>query len=301
LPDVEPASIVDDLARRDFTINALALRLDRDELLDPFGGGHDLRQSTIRVLHDASFVDDPTRLLRAARFAARWGFQPDPHTFGLVLDAVAGGLIARTSDQRILNELWLTLDEPRPERVLDLLNDWGAMPQLALAWSDELAARMVAARVDAPAGVAPAELFLALLIGAMDSAQRAAFKKRYNLPAEASRLLERLPQAPPERLQAATLTPAQLEELLERFTPVELRVLELMSAPEGAANIRRYAQQIRQLPPLLTGDDLKAAGLAPGPIFTVILAEARRGQLEGVLRNAEDARRWLATRVMSDE
>jgi hypothetical protein len=130
----------------------------------------------------------------------------------------------------------------------------------------------------------------------MDKPRRDAFRKRYNLPAEASRLLEQLPPTPPEQLQPSPASPATLEALLARFTPAELRALELMSSPDGAANIRRYVREIRPLAPLLTGDDLIAAGLAPGPIYAVVLAEARRMQLDGELRNDEDARRWLARR-----
>lgn len=296
LPEVEPASIEEDLARRDFALNAIALRLDRNGFLDPSGGAADIRRQTIRVLHDASFVDDPTRLLRAARFAARWGFDLNKPTLDLARAAVAGRMIVRTSPQRILHELWLTLAEPRPERVLALLNEWGAMPQLGLSWSDELAERFVAAREDAPAGVPVSEVYLAVLIAAMNSTQRDAFGRRYNLPAEASRLLERLPSGPPGALQSPTDDPT-LEALLRQYTPVELRALELLSPPAGRDAIGRYLSHIRPLPPLLTGADLKAAGLAPGPIYAGILAEARRKQLEGTLRDADVARRWLAERI----
>ncbi len=294
LPEVEPAPIVEDLARRDFSINALALRLDRAELLDPFGGEADIRHSSIRVLHDASFVDDPTRLLRAARFAARWEFELEAHTLELARDAVAGDMIARTSPQRILHELWLTLDEPKPERVFARLNEWGAMPQLALEWSDELADRLAAARVSAPGGAESSEVYLALLIAAINQREREQLKRRYNLPAAALRMLRTLPAEPPRELQTAPADATTLEALLVRYTLAELRALELMSSPAGKANIRRYVDQIRRLPPLLTGDDLKAAGLAPGPLYAEILAEARRKQLEGTLRDAGDARVWLA-------
>jgi tRNA nucleotidyltransferase (CCA-adding enzyme) len=299
LPEVEPASIVEDLARRDFSINALALRLDRDELLDPFGGAADMHHGTIRALHDASFVDDPTRLLRAARFAARWEFELDAHTLELARDAVAGGMIARTSPQRILHELWLTLDEPEPERVLGLLNAWDAISQLALLWSDELAARFAAARDSAPGGAELCEVYLALLIAAMHQRERDQFRRRYNLPSATLRMLRTLPAEPPVELQAAPVEATTLEALLVRYTPAELRALELMSSSAGTANIRRYVEQIRQLPPLLRCDDLKAAGLAPGPLYAEILAEARRKQLEGTLRDAGEARSWLAQRAQA--
>jgi len=301
LPEVEPAGIGEDLARRDFTINALALRLDRDELLDPFGGAADMQRKTIRVLHDASFIDDPTRLLRAARFAARWGFGLDQHTLALARAAITGNMIARTSPQRILHELWLALDEPQPEQFFAIVDSWGAMPQLVLSWSDELAARFAAARHDAPADVRLPDVYLALLVAAMSKTEREAFKQRYNLPVEALRMLQRLPTSPPVELQSSPAPATTLEALLQHYNPAELRALELMSSPAGAANIRRYLWEVRTLPPLLSGDDLKTAGLAPGPIYAVVLAEARRKQLEGTLRNTAEARRWLAERIRGQE
>ncbi|MBC8100709.1 MAG: CCA tRNA nucleotidyltransferase, partial [Armatimonadetes bacterium] len=114
LPTVTPDSIQTDLQRRDFSINALAVALDADQLLDPFGGLDDLRSGIVRVLHDASFEDDPTRILRAVKYAARLGFTIEPHTAALLTGALPGlGII---TGERIRHELTLLLVEPEPER-----------------------------------------------------------------------------------------------------------------------------------------------------------------------------------------
>ena len=126
LPTVEDSSIKLDLHRRDFTINTLALCLDPDrwgELLDFYGGLNDLRQGVIRVLHSLSFVDDPTRILRAVRYEQRFGFTIEARTLELLLDAVE--LLDRVTPARIRHELERILQEERPEDALARLAELG--------------------------------------------------------------------------------------------------------------------------------------------------------------------------------
>src|SRR5918995_5735564 len=127
LPEVRPATISEDLARRDFTINAMAFPLAADgELLDPHGGLEDIRSELLRVLHPRSFVDDPTRALRAARYAARFGFELEPETDRLLRESD----LSVVSDDRVQNELRRAAAEPDPSLVLQLILDWGLMPSL---------------------------------------------------------------------------------------------------------------------------------------------------------------------------
>src|SRR4051812_1716299 len=129
LPLVEPSTIEDDLFRRDFTINAMAVALAGESagrLVDPFEGRRDLEAKTIRVLHDGSFVDDPTRIFRALRYAGRYGFELDAHTEVLAREAIEAGLVGRLSPARLRDELVLLLDEPRAGDSLVLLEAYGA-------------------------------------------------------------------------------------------------------------------------------------------------------------------------------
>ena len=136
LPEVRPASIAEDLARRDFTINAMALPLSEDgELLDPHGGLGDLRAGVLRVLHDRSFLDDPTRALRAARYAARFGFELEPETERLLRDAD----LSTVSEDRIDNELRRIAAEDDPAAALRLIAEWGVMPSLDPQAADRVA------------------------------------------------------------------------------------------------------------------------------------------------------------------
>src|SRR5436190_23514371 len=112
LPDVEPAPLDEDLARRDFTINAMAAALPSGELRDPHDGRTDLDAGVIRVLHPRSFIDDPTRLLRAVRYESRFGFRMDEDTERLARDAIAGGAPGTVSGARIRDEVLDLLGEP---------------------------------------------------------------------------------------------------------------------------------------------------------------------------------------------
>src|SRR5215212_5157254 len=127
LPQVRPASIAEDLARRDFTVNAMAYPLAAEsELIDPHGGTDDLRAGVLRVLHEGSFVDDPTRALRAARYAARFDFELEPGTAAQLRDAD----MTTVSEDRTDNELRRIAAEEDPAKALALIAEWGVMPSL---------------------------------------------------------------------------------------------------------------------------------------------------------------------------
>ncbi len=140
LPVVSFASVADDLARRDFTINCMALQLANQPsaLIDPHHGWADLQQGLIRVLHDRSFIDDPTRILRALRFAARLNFALEPQTAELLQQALPW--LDQTTPARLWNELGLLLSEPSGLKALSLAAAWGVLKQLfgAGGWSTAL-------------------------------------------------------------------------------------------------------------------------------------------------------------------
>jgi tRNA nucleotidyltransferase (CCA-adding enzyme) len=117
LPDVKPASLTEDLHRRDFTINAMAVRLNAaqfGQLYDLYNGQRDLKAKTIRVLHERSFHDDPTRIFRAVRFAQRFGFRIEPHTAELLQEAASTNRIAQLSGPRLCHEILLLCSESKP-------------------------------------------------------------------------------------------------------------------------------------------------------------------------------------------
>ncbi|MEI8306157.1 MAG: hypothetical protein WCF99_03725, partial [Chloroflexales bacterium] len=157
LPVVSPASIAADLCRRDFSINAVAVELLANgdilragAMLDPFGGRADLKAGRLRLLHSSSLRDDPTRLLRGLRLASRLDLHPDAATVAQISEALAQGYLGMLTPERVLGEICLALDEPRPDAVLARCDAWGVMPQIVpgLAWSAALAARFARRRED---------------------------------------------------------------------------------------------------------------------------------------------------------
>ena len=124
-PTVKPGAIKDDLFRRDFTINAMAISVNKKnfgKLMDFYGGQKDLRKGVIKVLHDKSFMDDPTRIFRAVRFSVRFGFKIEPHTKKLMKEAVLDGLLGEVNAARIRKEIELFLKEKNPKKCLDVFS-----------------------------------------------------------------------------------------------------------------------------------------------------------------------------------
>lgn len=301
LPEVEPSHMLDDLFRRDFTINAMALRLDaQPTLLDAYGGLHDLNDQLIRVLHDQSFIDDPTRILRAARFAARFSFLIEPHTRSLIQVAVAEQMIERTSPQRMLNELWLLMDETQPERVLDLLHQWGVLERLGFVWYEHWYEHFAAARMLDLDDAFRRTVYWGLLVWPLNTDQRKALGKRYNLPSAERKLLQELPTTLPPTISNVDMDAVALDQMLRRYDTPTLRTLQIVAPDEASANIERYLQEIRPLPSLVTGNDLQTLGMPPGPRYKQLLEAVRRSQLSGHLTTREQAYAWLRQHVADE-
>jgi tRNA nucleotidyltransferase (CCA-adding enzyme) len=250
LPEVRPATIGEDLARRDFTVNAMAFPLaaDQAELIDPHGGLGDLRGGRLRVLHDRSFIDDPTRALRAARYAARFGFELEPGTAKLL----EGSDLTSVSDDRVQNELRRIADEDDPARALRLIVDWGVMPALDSAAPDRVAE---AARLAAnPPWAGWADRELAVMLATVRP-----------LPQ-----IRELAAATPER-------PSEIVRLAEPWDPAQLLVARAL----GAEWLDRFAGELRLVRLEITGEDLIAAGIPEGPAIGQGLDAALSGKLDG--------------------
>jgi tRNA nucleotidyltransferase (CCA-adding enzyme) len=128
MPAIVPSSLKNDLARRDFTINAMAMSINKDdfgELIDPFGGEKDLKSGRIRVMHDKSFVDDPTRIFRAIRFAVRLDFAIEIHTLKLMKAAILNKMLEKVSKGRVRKELAIINKEKDSRKMLDRLAEFG--------------------------------------------------------------------------------------------------------------------------------------------------------------------------------
>jgi tRNA nucleotidyltransferase (CCA-adding enzyme) len=280
LPDIFAAGIDRDLARRDVTVNAIALDLCTGGLRAAEHAEEDLRAGRLRVLHDASFTDDPTRLWRVARYAARLGFELEPHTAALAARAVDDGAPDTVSGTRIGNELRLALHEPDPvvalERAVALrLAPWLA-PDRALA---ERALALL------PTGEGRRDLLvLAASLAAADP--------------DSDDVLARLEFSAPERaiVRAAVRAPALEDDdarppsaLARALRGLPVEAVALAGARGAAETARRWLHELRDVGLRISGDDLIAAGIPEGPELGSRLRAVLDLRLDGALAEGRDA------------
>lgn len=298
LPKVQPAPLEEDLGRRDFAVNAIAVGLSGDDLghlRDPLGGVDDLEQGMLRVLHDRSFVDDPTRILRAARYEARLGFALDSDSEKLAREAVADDAIGTVSTERVAHELLRLLGETEAGKAVDRLGDLGAdvalHPELhaegelvaaaelgALeTGADRVLAGLAALAVRSPSRLGDWIGTLGLDAGRREAAARAA----RTAPLLAGEL-------------ARPMRPSEIRALLRREPPEALALALALGAP--AEPVLRWVGDLQHTRLDISGDDLIAAGVAPGPAVGAALEETLRRTLDGDV-GGRDEQLELALRV----
>jgi tRNA nucleotidyltransferase (CCA-adding enzyme) len=299
LPDVSPAALDDDLARRDFTINAMAASLPGGEIRDPHGGRGDLEAGVIRILHPASFIDDPTRLLRAVRYEARFGFRMDEDTERLARDAIASGAPATVSGARIRDELLDMLGEPpvaiAVARMADLGLDRALSPLLGDAKPEH-----VAAAADAAEQRGGQRRFAALAaMLAPDPEDLVAWIEDLNLRAEDRDAVLHAARKGPQLVRSLeqTLPDSAIHALLHCELPETLGVAVALGARQEP--IDRYLEQLSGARLEITGDDLRAAGVEEGPAIGRALSETLKRKLDGQV-NGRDAELALALEIANE-
>jgi tRNA nucleotidyltransferase (CCA-adding enzyme) len=322
LPTVQPASIEEDLTRRDFSINAIAVQLNSRQfgrLLDPYGGQCDLRARTIRVLHAGSFQDDPTRIFRAIRFEQRFGFRLERNTVRLLAQAASTNLIQQISGPRLQNEILLLFAEHDPVRAIARLAQLKllrflhrrlcyttkvkrvviAVPK-AFAW---WARRFPDSVIDRPI------VYLMALSSESSSVVVAAMIRRLALSREQAKNVSAAGPRVDRALNRLTnkkgvLRPSQVYRLLTNFSNEALLLLlaKQLSAQHGmrlsllkqrlVANVKNKA-----IKTVLTGRDLQAMGLQPGRQYKTILGKLLDERIDGVVTTEADERA-LAHRLL---
>lgn len=313
LPEVERGSIKLDLHRRDFTINTLAVRLDGihlGQLLDFYGGRRDLELGLIRVLHSLSFVDDPTRILRAVRFEQRLGFAIEERTLELIDNALP--MLSRVTGQRIRHELELSLREADPLRVMERLSELNIMAHIqpGLTWTPEAAVfyeRATAYRADplwADALLANSLEFLyfALWLEPLPVAVQQATARRLRVRRTTSddvlavrRLVDQLLGL------AASPSPSEVS-IICRDLPsrVLLAARIVLDGEPQATLLDAYYSDWRHVKTELSGDDLREMGLQPGPIYARLLDTLLAARLDGHVASEAGERALLAELLHGD-
>lgn len=291
LPEVEEAPLAEDLARRDFGVNSMAIGLtgeDLGHLYDPHGGVTDLEARAIRVLHDASFIDDPTRLLRALQYEARLGFSMEPDTERLALAAIEGGALDTVSGVRVGDQLMLLLGEQRVGRAIERMHGLGidralhpeleAEPELvasAALGAVTIGSDRALAGLAALCSSAPEELDLWLADLGLHAARRDAVSR-------AARVAPRLAT----ELRGRAHTPSELAALLRREPPEALALALALQAPPD--DVLRWVGELREVRLEITGDDLTAAGVPEGPQLGHALEETLARKLDGLVSGRDE-------------
>jgi tRNA nucleotidyltransferase (CCA-adding enzyme) len=283
LPQVRAAPIEQDLLRRDFTVNAIALAISGDragELIAAPRALQDLERGRLRVLHRGSFRDDPTRLLRMVRYASRLGFAVEGTTYALVSDAVSSAALTTVAAPRIGAELRLLAAEPDPVAALMGLAPYGLDAAIALGFG--LAGREPAVDALALLGVTGDAGALALAVASrgVGESRRAECLNRLGFDASRRDLIAEIARTAPllaprlRRARAASSIAAAIGQ-----APVE--AVALAGALGATDNARRWIEQLRGVTLSIGGEDLIAAGIPAGPAIGAGLRAALLAKLDG--------------------
>jgi tRNA nucleotidyltransferase (CCA-adding enzyme) len=309
LPQVERSSIKQDLYRRDFTINTMAISLDEDtfgELLDFYGGERDLNEGLIRVLHNLSFIEDPIRMLRAVRLEQRLGFELEGMTEELITDALEW--LDRVGGERIRQELVAVFQESEPWKPLQRLAELGVLSQISplLVWNGWLEAKVMKYPADvvrwdsgrpdeqvAPEADHPSLVmtYLALVSMKVEEPDIAQLARRLRLTkddteflVQVNRLARKLPS-----LAEPGLSRSALYRLLSPF-PDEVIFVCWQASEESLLreHLELFHSDLRKVTPLLDGNRLRSMGLPPGPLYTKVLGALRDAKLDGKVATLQD-------------
>lgn len=304
LPTVKPGSIKDDLFRRDFSINAMAVELKPSrygELLDLYGGLDDLERKLIRVLHEKSFTDDATRIWRGLRYEQRLGFQFEATTLQLLKRDMAH--LGTISGDRIRHELELVLEEESPEKVLQRADELGVLLWLhpSLEGNGWLAEKFEQARQFSFPDLPPVELYLALLAYTLTNEKNEQLILYLRLPKSVARILHDMAgiKAELELLATPELSTSGIFSLLQGYSAKAIVASSIASdLPLVRQRIDLFLSKLRYVKPSLTGKDLTRMGVVPGPHIKEILDLLRNARLDGKVTSKREeeelVNNWLA-------
>ncbi len=305
LPVVEQSSIRQDLYRRDFTINSMAVALTGrrfGELLDFFGGLKDLQNGRIRVLHNLSFVEDPTRIFRGVRFEQRYGFRMESQTELLARRAVEMEMVGRLTNARVRDELIDICSEPHPlpRKCFRRLEELGALRALhpSLHISEEVEERFRRLEISweelkpllAEEGrewILPMAALLSSL--PPDEAEKWCRQMRFRKD-DRDALLQCLRLVPGllRELETDEILPSRATRLLDPLKRESLTYLYALGGARTRRHVKTYLGDWSRVRPEVTGKDLEAMGLEPSPLYSRILTRLRDAVLDGRVRGKEE-------------
>ncbi|MFC2033004.1 CCA tRNA nucleotidyltransferase [Chloroflexota bacterium] len=299
LPTVHPSSLRNDLFRRDFTVNAMAVDIGParyGELVDIYGGIADLERRLIRVLHDRSFIDDTTRIWRALRYEQRLDFQIEPDTMELIGHGLP--MLEAISGDRIRHELELVLREELPERTLRRAGGLGVLSKLhpSLKAGGWLAEKFALARAQASPDLPSTAVYLSLLMYRLSESELDRVLSYLRFTKAVTRVLRDTADLKDELaiLVSVELKPSAIYSLLQDYSVAALN--STMIATESAVireSIGLFLRKLRHVKPALTGGDLARMGIAPGHRIKEILSRLRQAKLDGEVSSKQDEERLV--------
>ena len=298
LPNVKPGSLKDDLIRRDFSINAMALHLNPQrfgELIDLYNGKDDLERRLIRILHPKSFVDDATRILRAIRYEQRLGFKLEAETEKLLRRHVA--MLDTISGDRIRHELELILKEDEPERALRRAEELEVLSQLhpslkGNGWLSKIFTKARQADIRASLLI----LYQCLLIYNLTEKANEKFTSHLNFPKNSAQAMRETIQikAQLHSLTNPKLKPSDIYQLLHGYSAPAIQANALASESLVVSkHMNLYLSKLRYVKPLLNGEDLKKMGIAAGPKIGAILSALHKAKLDGKVHTRKDEEKLI--------
>lgn len=296
LPTIQPSKIADDLRRRDFTINAMAVRLYGDhfgELIDPLNGQADLEKGIIRVLHPGSFIDDPTRIFRAIRYEQRYGFNIEPETLAFI-NQESLTVISRLSGERMRHELDLIFGEENSSQMIQRAGSLGVfekihpdLPMFDPAYSDIL-------DMDPILDISASRIAMGYMLWLMDLMEAGimSIAERLNFTSELTYSVWAVSQLKKSLPFLVNSKPSVWTHALEKLPELSIYVVYLVSRENALLD---YLSIWRHVKPHTTGSDLKTRGLPSGPRFGEVLSQLRAAWLDGEVNNAEEEKELLNT------
>ncbi|PKB70770.1 MAG: hypothetical protein BZY87_09640 [SAR202 cluster bacterium Io17-Chloro-G6] len=303
LPEVSAGSLEDDLARRDFSINAMALPLlgDFPEVIDPHGGIQDLETRLVRTLHSASFADDPTRMLRAVRYQQRLGFQVADSTMSELTDSLSAGHVAAVTGDRWRQEFKRIFEEDRAAEMLLQAIEFGILAAIHPALSDSSGlARLGGGKTLEPENLGAMD-YLAAVVSSLSTGDGEGVNHRLNLPAAWSRVVRdtiALRELAPA-LSGPSVRPSDVCFALDGLDPAAIAAsVRLFEDSQVAGRLRQYLAEWRLIVAEMTGNDLLAVGVPAGPEVGRVLRELTLAKQDGLLQNA-DEERALVNQIIS--
>ncbi len=293
LPKVQPGRMKEDLSRRDFSVNAMAVSLAPDDfgaLLDPLGGMEDLQRQSIRILHEKSFTDDPTRAWRAVRYEQRLGFHIEPGTLLLLQRDLP--LMDNVSGDRIRHELELVLKEPFPEKALLRADELGLLKQAGITPLDRgslpgrfaLARELYAGRTDLQA------VYLALLCFRMLPQDIGRLIQELHFPVRTAVILREISglASLADELSVPGLQPSRIYTLLQGKNSAALQAAALYMGPVVSEHIDVYLNVLRYIKPSLKGTDLARLGVPENNRRAEMLETLKYARLDGKVTSKAD-------------